>query len=538
MDRNRQTFHSWIAGLTAGLVYFLTSAPTITWVHNSQDSGELASVAATLGIAHPTGYPLYTLLGWVTIKLLGWLDPGRAMVLLSVACAAVAIGVIARTASLAIRILWNREVISETQAGWFGFLVAMSVMIHPIVWSQAVVCEVYALAFLLQTIVWFLLVKYLVSRNVGSGSENGGEFTAIGLITGLILAHHVAGVSIILPVLLIFIFIPPKNVRKTITRFLFSIIPGLIFYFYLPIRSMTNPRLDWGNTESWGNFVKHVTAFQYRGNVFGVDMGEFIRRLTSSQLVDGWGILVLVLAIAGLLVLLINRKRKLLPFSIGMVLFLIWVLVFALSYNVSDYEVFTYPLIAPIALLIVTGIASVVIRLARVNKLLPWVFLAILIIFIGFDSYQRWIEIDASNPLRNAAANFAAREIPLLPEDAIVITNTDGQLFSLMYGITCGVPDPFSGEIIGPRDDIDVLTPYWILTNWFYENNTGSDIEVELWDSTDFNDLAGAVRDFIDLNLLHLPVFVDGGVLTLIQVEGEEYKFERETALIRIIPDH
>ena len=41
------------------VVYLKTLSPTVGFV----DSGELTTVAYTLGIAHPTGYPLYTLLG-------------------------------------------------------------------------------------------------------------------------------------------------------------------------------------------------------------------------------------------------------------------------------------------------------------------------------------------------------------------------------------------------------------------------------------------------------------------------------------------
>ena len=42
-------------------VYLLTMMPDIGFT----DSGELAAVAHTLGIAHPTGYPLYTILSHV-----------------------------------------------------------------------------------------------------------------------------------------------------------------------------------------------------------------------------------------------------------------------------------------------------------------------------------------------------------------------------------------------------------------------------------------------------------------------------------------
>src|SRR6266576_1659181 len=40
-------------------VYIATLAPTVWFI----DSGELATVAVTMGIAHPTGYPLFTIIG-------------------------------------------------------------------------------------------------------------------------------------------------------------------------------------------------------------------------------------------------------------------------------------------------------------------------------------------------------------------------------------------------------------------------------------------------------------------------------------------
>src|SRR5512139_2944897 len=51
--------------LAAFLVYALTLSPTVAWVNQGEDSGDLLVAAATLGIPHPTGYPLFTLLGRV-----------------------------------------------------------------------------------------------------------------------------------------------------------------------------------------------------------------------------------------------------------------------------------------------------------------------------------------------------------------------------------------------------------------------------------------------------------------------------------------
>jgi len=45
--------------------YALTAARSVCW----GDSAEFVTVATTLGIAHPPGYPLYTLLGALVVRL-------------------------------------------------------------------------------------------------------------------------------------------------------------------------------------------------------------------------------------------------------------------------------------------------------------------------------------------------------------------------------------------------------------------------------------------------------------------------------------
>ena len=48
-----------LTGLIVFIVYLTTLAPSVVEI----DAGELATVQIMLGIAHPTGYPLFTLLG-------------------------------------------------------------------------------------------------------------------------------------------------------------------------------------------------------------------------------------------------------------------------------------------------------------------------------------------------------------------------------------------------------------------------------------------------------------------------------------------
>ena len=50
-----------LTGFIVFIIYLFTLAPSVVQI----DSGELAAVQGTLGIAHPTGYPLFTMIGYI-----------------------------------------------------------------------------------------------------------------------------------------------------------------------------------------------------------------------------------------------------------------------------------------------------------------------------------------------------------------------------------------------------------------------------------------------------------------------------------------
>ncbi len=62
---SRPVYLAAIVAVAAFVVYMQTLAPSADFI----DAGELATVCATLGIAHPTGYPLFALVGWVFAHL-------------------------------------------------------------------------------------------------------------------------------------------------------------------------------------------------------------------------------------------------------------------------------------------------------------------------------------------------------------------------------------------------------------------------------------------------------------------------------------
>ena len=151
--------------LGALALYMATLLPGI----GSGDTAEFQRVAPTLGVAHPTGYPLYTMLGW----LWSWLPlggtPAWRMNLFSACTAALAVGAL----FLAARALGQSRLVAA--------MAALTLAVSSTFWSQATIAEVYALAALIQALLILALLRWRQGR---------WPLWVAGLLLGLGLAHH------------------------------------------------------------------------------------------------------------------------------------------------------------------------------------------------------------------------------------------------------------------------------------------------------------------------------------------------------------
>src|SRR3989304_7042555 len=87
----------------AFIIYLFTLAPSVVQI----DSGELAALQITLGIAHPTGYPLYTILGYLfSLIPLPFTKIYQMNLLAAIYCAA-AVGFFVQSLNLALDNLHN-----------------------------------------------------------------------------------------------------------------------------------------------------------------------------------------------------------------------------------------------------------------------------------------------------------------------------------------------------------------------------------------------------------------------------------------------
>ncbi|MEP7188562.1 MAG: DUF2723 domain-containing protein, partial [Roseiflexaceae bacterium] len=206
----------------------------------SGDTAEFQRVAPTLGVAHPTGYPLYIMLGWLWSQLPLGGTPAWRMNLFSASTAALAVG----TLFLAARALGHAHVVAAAAA--------LTLAVSSTFWSQATIAEVYALAALIQALLILALLRWRQRRNPDVGK--GWPLWASGLLLGLGLAHH-RTIILMIPGALLFIFLSYRAhraddilehssarsvssmVKKELAPALVATLAGCLLYVYLPLRA-------------------------------------------------------------------------------------------------------------------------------------------------------------------------------------------------------------------------------------------------------------------------------------------------------------
>ncbi len=252
---------AWILPALAGvLIYFATMCRTVY----VGDSGEFALVFKTLGIAHPPGYPLFTLLGHLFVSLTAFFPPAFSANLFSVLIAA---------ALLPILVLLVKEA-GPFLAGILTLLWAFS----PLYWGETVGVEVYTLNLL-----------FIAGIAAFALSSHPKKWHLIAFLFGLSLAHHLTSLAL-LPALA-YAVVQDRSARgwkQSLTQLLLFCL-GLSIYLYLPVRAGRSPLADWGHPATLNLLFHHITAAQYQ-QATAFSLANFLQsfRLFFSLFLDSW----------------------------------------------------------------------------------------------------------------------------------------------------------------------------------------------------------------------------------------------------------
>lgn len=232
-------------------VYTITLCPVVFW----WDSGELIANIAVLGIPHRPGFPIYLLLGKLFSLLPLWsfaLKVNLMSALFAAGSLAILYKVFLQVSALFFPEAANRKRLVQLSAILsllvFGFTYSF--------WIQAVRSEVYSLNALFFSLLFYLSIRYLRSGHIQLVYL---FFFLLGLGLG---NHHLSLLSTVPALAFLLLRFDRRNLLS-LSRIPFYpcfLLLGLSIYLYLPIRSMANPPLAWGNLSSVSSSAGSVFA--------------------------------------------------------------------------------------------------------------------------------------------------------------------------------------------------------------------------------------------------------------------------------------
>jgi hypothetical protein len=328
------------------VLYLTTMCRSVSFI----DAGELAAVAGVLGIAHPTGYPFYTLLAHAGLWFSFGNEPVVVLNVFSSIIVSAAIGVLFRVLLVVARLADSRGPSanrSQARAGsqWGAALVSLTVGFSSTVWSQSVAVEVYGLHVLL---VMLTILTFL--KGFEEDSENKAYISrylvAAAFLLGLSFTNHLTTLLLIPALVTMEVQahgLGRHTVRCSLKLFPFFLI-GLSLYLYLPIRAASRPPVEWGYPAEMERLLWHVSGKQYRSWMFSsFESAEKQLSYFFANFPSEYNWLVVALIVYGI-VRAFKVSRTMFWFAV--VAFLSCV-VYAINYDIHDID--SYFLLAYIA---------------------------------------------------------------------------------------------------------------------------------------------------------------------------------------------
>jgi len=437
-------------GASALVVYTSTLAPGLTWANNGADGGDLITAAATGGVAHPSGYPTYLLLVRLFLALpLGTLA-FRAN-LFSAVCAALA--------AAAITLLVNQCSSAPRRFALAGGLIAgLAFALSPVLWSQAVIAEVYALHILFISLI--LLSLPLSGRPAAPGFL--GRDAVAGALFGLALGNHLTTVLLLPPWLLFSARVDGRWQLRRLFRRLAALAAGLLVYAYLPISASRHPPVNWGLPIDWAGFWWVVSGAPYRALAFGLPSSYILNRVSgwAGLVIAQFGLVGMVVAFYGLFFGTASSGRvKVVTGWLALACS-----IFAIGYNTADSYAYLLPAFLALALWLGLGFATALAGLGQLHARQParLALAAGLLVTLVYDAVKDLPGVDASHD--QAAEAFGQVVMQQAPANGLIFTHADKDTFAAWY----------FHAALGQRSDVAVIVEPLLEFGWYRTNLAAS----------------------------------------------------------------
>lgn len=298
----------WIVGISTFIVFLAFQASGIY----AGDSGDLVTAAFTFGVPHPSGYPLYTFLGWLLTRT-DEMTVAWHMALLSSVPQAITLALIT----------WLTHRFTKSIGA--SIFTALLLLGNYVFFLYGVIHEVYALSnlFLVLISVMLLLFQETKKRKWLYWSS---------FVFGLGLSHH--HVVLFLPIVIfVWWFFAkswarfPRIAMGTVVRCIGLTVLGLVPYLYVWVAARGTSIINWDHVTTVDRFIRLFMLTDYGSYKANVGVGEFpAERLLGIKaywqfLLNDFSIPGIVLLVAGLIYLYRRRPSSFWFFVSAMVTF-------------------------------------------------------------------------------------------------------------------------------------------------------------------------------------------------------------------------
>jgi len=406
---------AWLASAFAFAIYVWTMPPSLVWVNYGVDGGDLASALARGALPHPPGFPAYLLLG----RLFAQLPFGELAWRLNLLSACGAAGAVGLTVATALRM--GARASAALVAG-------LSLAFAPLLWSQAILVEVYAVAAFCAAFLFYLAAR-------------GAPGWARGLTLGIALGAHPT---------LIFLFpfvVSPRVSKQSLVAGLFSLLLGWLAMYALALPALNRAPSPWGDVGTLDGWWAFVSAKMYRGFAFALPLAELPARVSAFAvlLVQQFTPVGALIAVGGIISLVPAQRALAFVMLSGFAL----VTMFAIGYNTFDSLVYLTSVLPLCAFWLATGITNYELRITNyVLRFTPHAPRIIAILFLLLPFTQFALNYPALDLRENRTAlQWAMRVLDDAPPHALMVTASDAHTFTLWY----------AREALHARPDVIVL---------------------------------------------------------------------------------
>ena len=446
-----------LVSIMALTVYILTLAPTVTFI----DSGELTAVCATLGIAHPTGYPLYTLIGRLFLILPLSTDKAFQLNLLSALFAALTVFFMYL---LMCHLMGYRGGGTHTSAPGkiprplILCIAAASALLlgySQTFWAQALVTEVYSLhAFFIAAVT--LCVLKAKGGGQADEEQSTGFYVLFAFLFGLGMANHMT--LIVLAPACVYLLVAREGLKRLATFTFPVLFPpfllGLSVYLYLPIRSAVQPVLDWGNPETVGNLLRHLSGKQYQVWMFSsLDIATKQLALFFATFPGQFGPFFIPVAMVGLW-RLYRRERRILWFTVSV---FVVDLLYAINYDIHDIESYFLPCYVMTAIWIGLG-------LAQVYEALKGRFIIFQYTFTGLILFTPLVPLWSHYDKADRSKEYFVHDYT---HNLLKGVDREGIIISRQWDFFCS-PLYYFQYVGGVRPDVVLIEQELLRRSWYY----------------------------------------------------------------------